>query len=366
MSAQHFFFCFWLFLHFSFFWCRGFFFHCFARLPSAGLGLRRTLVRRTPTGLPGQTSLRRTPLGPPLRRTFVGPSSSAGASQDVRRARMCVVKTFSMMKSRRDCHNSTKDLGNWRTKKGVGREKNSAKFWHPPRPPSHGPHPPGPPSPGPPSPGPPPPGPPSPGPPFALQPPHPSGPALRASTYFRFGCLRPAPCLKPKVSNEHKVYYLNNEPVIHESFFCYEPWVLFLCVHLLCLAVSARFWPCLAVSGRVRPCPAVSGRVRFWPCLAVSGRVPPSAVLRPCPAVSGRVRPCRAVSGLCSPQPRGVHGCRFSSRISIITFRSARHMMTSGSSLKKQPELYCAASDDDTMHILYLRCVRDVLEKIDA
>ena len=40
--------------------------------------------------------------------------------------------------------------------------------------------------------------------------------------------------------------------------------------------------------------------------------------------------------------------------------------MTSGSLLKKQPELYCAASDDDTMHILYLRCVRDVLDKIDA
>ena len=56
---------------------------------------------------------------------------------------MCVVKTFSMMTSRRDNRNSTKDPGNWKKKKRGSRKKN-AKFWPPP--PPHPDLPPGPPS----------------------------------------------------------------------------------------------------------------------------------------------------------------------------------------------------------------------------
>ena len=47
---------------------------------------------------------------------------------------MCVVKTFSMMITRRDHRNSTDDLGSRKNNKRVGRGKN-AKFWHPPGPP---------------------------------------------------------------------------------------------------------------------------------------------------------------------------------------------------------------------------------------
>ena len=56
---------------------------------------------------------------------------------------MCVVTTFSIMKTRRNHRNSTKDLGNWRkkNKKRVGRGKKSAKCWPPNFGPPFGPHP---------------------------------------------------------------------------------------------------------------------------------------------------------------------------------------------------------------------------------
>ena len=59
---------------------------------------------------------------------------AAGASQDVQRAQMCVVKTLSMIQARRDHRNATKDIGNWKNKKQKrsGEGKLSAKFWPPP------------------------------------------------------------------------------------------------------------------------------------------------------------------------------------------------------------------------------------------
>ena len=92
----------------------------------------------SPDPLLGQTPLRRTP------------SSAAGASQDVQRARMCVVKNE--IAQRPPIPRKTSGIGKNRCQE----RKNSAKFWHPPRPP--------------------PPGPLPPGPPFALQPPHPPRP----------------------------------------------------------------------------------------------------------------------------------------------------------------------------------------------
>ena len=86
----------------------------------------------------------------------------SGFSQDVQTAQMCVVKTFSMMKTLRDNRNSTKDIGNWenKNKKEVGRGTKKARNFAPhldrSQPPPPGPHPPEPPPPGPLPPGPPP------------------------------------------------------------------------------------------------------------------------------------------------------------------------------------------------------------------
>ena len=100
------FFCFLFFVFFSFFfvssffifWGRCLFFYFSLDGPSAGPPLCQTLLRQTASAGPSPTHI--WALWTP---------------------NLCVVKTFSMMISRRDHRNSTKDLRNWkRTKRGLG------------------------------------------------------------------------------------------------------------------------------------------------------------------------------------------------------------------------------------------------------